>query len=190
VIALFGGKLQRHDFLTEVARHRIGGFTRGTRSEAGPEVAARRIPDAVARAFLIATLGQRLDAVDQAARAQVFENRGERRLLATPLRIAKARQHGLAIEHDSRVGREHHVRLTRRAFHDFNLKSGPAERFPQGVERRHRAPMHATRVASPRPGVHPGIDAVGNVVEGGRYQEDGRAVCHGGGSLISLVFGE
>ena len=151
------GQFERHAFDSEIIRDNIRSGAIGARAAAHPELAAIRIPDAIAGALLNHVAGQRLDRIEPGLR---LERVGEHGFLGLSLRVTEARQKRLAVEHDGGVGGEDEVweiglgidALDGRAL----VEQGRVQRSPFPVRRL----TEIGAFSSPALRIHPRIDAV------------------------------
>jgi hypothetical protein len=154
-------QFERHAFDSEIIRDNIRSRAIGARAAAHPELAAIRIPDAIAGALLNHVAGQCLDRIEPCLR---LERIGEHRFLGFSLRVTEARQKRLAVEHDGGVGGEDEVWQIGLGIDAFDGRALVEECRVQ------RSPFPVCRLTqigalrSPALRIHPRIDAVADRV--------------------------
>src|SRR5262245_41984224 len=92
------GQWQRHAGSAELPLEEGSSRRVGTKAAAEPEHAPPGIPDAIAGAFQNESFRQQHDIVECTAFGKRGKGRRKYRLLVLSLRMAKPRQHGLAVE--------------------------------------------------------------------------------------------
>ena len=105
-------------------------------------------------------LGASRHLAEQPLILEAHEFAEEMPLLALPLGIAEARDHGAAVEHHRGVGGEHHVRQARHALHDGNAGAGMPECGGELALRLARGGPVLRLVRPPGFGRHPRVNLV------------------------------
>src|SRR5262245_41621722 len=157
-------QFQRHAFDAELIGDDARSGAVGALTAAHPELAAVRIPDAVASAFEHDVLRQLLDQGEPGLRLQSLKGAGEDRLLALPLRMAEPRQKSLAVEHDGGVGGEHEIRKVRLWIDELDCGTLADERVVEGGPLPVSEAPEVALGACPVLRVHPRIDGVADRV--------------------------
>src|SRR6516165_5871254 len=154
------GQWQCHAGSTELALKEGSSRRVGTKAAAEPEQAPPGIPDAIAGAFEDESFRQPHDFVEHASFGERGKVRRKYRLLVLSLRMAKPRQHGLAVEHHCGIGRKDQVRQTGNGVDRLHHGACAEERLMQLRPLALRIGLQIAVAIGPRLRIHPRINAV------------------------------
>src|SRR5262249_254561 len=121
-----------------------------------------RGPGTITGAFEGDARRQRDDLINQTACTENTERCSIHRLLALPLRMTKAREQCLAVEHYSRVGGEDEIGQAVLWLNQLDAGAAAAKRAAQALPLPYSGAVQHVATLLPSDRIHPGIDAVGD----------------------------
>src|SRR6516165_6101595 len=173
-------KLECRRFPAEESRNFFRRLPRRALTVAGPEPSTGRVPDAVASPFLKTIWRDLCDLIKKPALHQNAKVLLKMFLFAAAFRVAEPAEQCKAIEHDRRVGGEHHIRQARTAGHDLKPCPGTDERCCERLEAAPSRSPVTYRIFRPGTGLHPRVDRIDHLEMGGIGQQQQCFRRHGG----------